>query len=99
MQQTQPMQPYDVRSSDQLAKLAQPSSGRELPTHDTHDLNVHGNERIASLLLGGLALAYAASRRPAASALLAAVGSALVYRGATGHCHMYQALGVSTRSA
>jgi len=63
------------------------------------DKNVGKIERWASVLGGG-ALAAMALRRgrrlsPLSSAL--AVGAtALLFRGATGHCPAYQALGVST---
>lgn len=90
--------PYDVRSSAQLARSEQPAStpseGERSSAFRT--VNVHSKERIASLALGILSFAYAVRRRPARTRILAAVGSALVYRGVTGHCHMYQALGVST---
>ena len=90
-------QPYDVPSSAQLTRVGR---GRSAPfdaeASALQAVNVHSKERMASLALGALSLAYAMARRSSRTRLLAALGSALVYRGMTGHCHMYQALGVST---
>jgi len=52
-------------------------------------------ERWFSLIAGGALAAYAMKRRTGASGAAALAGSALMYRGATGHCHVYQALGVN----
>jgi uncharacterized membrane protein len=65
----------------------------------TSDINVADVERWASAL-GGAALAafgikQLKDRSPSGAALTAA-GSALIYRGATGHCPMYAAAGIST---
>jgi len=62
------------------------------------DVNMGRNDRLASVLGGaGLAL-LGARRRGLAGALLGAAGAALVARGASGHCPMYQALGASSRT-
>src|SRR5919112_4106997 len=58
--------------------------------------NVAEVERWASAL-GGAALAvYGIEQRSVAGAMIAASGGALIARGATGHCHVYAATGVST---
>ena len=62
----------------------------------TRGVNVHHNERLASALAGGLALAWGLSRRSTIGTAAALIGSGLVYRGVSGHCHTYHALGVST---
>jgi uncharacterized membrane protein len=60
------------------------------------DVNVARGERIISALAGG-ALAVAGLRmRSLPGLLMAALGGGLVYRGISGHCHAYQALGVNT---
>lgn len=59
-------------------------------------INVAGSERLASLAGGGILAAYGLSRRSTAGLLLAAIGGALAYRGVTGHCHLYDALGIDT---
>jgi uncharacterized membrane protein len=67
-------------------------------TTPRQDVNVNDVERWASVLGGGL-LAMAGLRRGSGLGLLmAAVGGSLVYRGLTGHCHLYQAVGVNTSS-
>lgn len=58
--------------------------------------NVGAVERAASLA-GGTALAlYGVKRKDLGGALLALLGAALVQRGATGHCSVYEGLGVDT---
>ncbi len=58
-------------------------------------INVGRAERWISLLAGGALAAYALRRRTPASGAAALAGSALMYRGATGHCHVYQRLGIN----
>ena len=60
------------------------------------EVNVGTTERWVSAIAGG-AIAVAGIRaRSLSGLLLAAAGGALVYRGATGHCSAYAALGAST---
>jgi uncharacterized membrane protein len=59
-------------------------------------VNVGSSERTASLLGGGLLALYGLTRGTTSGLLLAGLGGALAYRGATGHCTMYQALGISS---
>jgi len=62
-------------------------------------VNVGNLERWASAIGGSaLALYGLARRRPSAliGGLLAAAGGSLVYRGVSGHCPLYGALGVDT---
>jgi uncharacterized membrane protein len=62
--------------------------------------NVGEIERWASAIGGGALAVYGVTRllssRSLGGAVLALVGGALVYRGTTGHCNMYQALGINT---
>jgi uncharacterized membrane protein len=58
------------------------------------DQNVATRERQASLLGGAFLLLYGLSRRSVAGVSLAALGGGLLYRGATGYCPAYGALGV-----
>src|SRR5690349_19653920 len=65
----------------------------------TSEVNVAGAERWASALGGAALTAYAIKQlkdRSPAGAALAAAGTALIYRGATGHCAMYAAAGINT---
>jgi uncharacterized membrane protein len=58
--------------------------------------NIAGLERWGSLAAGSVAILYGLSRRSRAGALLAAAGTTLFFRGATGHCPVYSKLGVTT---
>ncbi len=62
-------------------------------------VNVAKVERWASALGGAALTAYGIKQlkaRSPAGAMLAAAGTVLIYRGATGHCAMYEAAGVDT---
>jgi len=58
--------------------------------------NVSNAERLISTVGGGLLLAYGVSHLSARRLPWVAAGGALLYRGVTGHCPAYGALGVST---
>lgn len=63
------------------------------------DRNVGKIERWASILGGGALAAMALRRGPRVSPLSSALAlgaTALLFRGTTGHCPAYQALGVNT---
>lgn len=60
------------------------------------DMNVGRMERFGSIALGAALLAYGLGRRRASGVAQAAAGAALLYRGATGHCPVYERMGVST---
>jgi uncharacterized membrane protein len=60
------------------------------------NVNVGKKERWA-MVLGGAALAALALRRRSKGSLgLAALGAPLLWRGATGHCPVYQKMGIDT---
>jgi uncharacterized membrane protein len=59
-------------------------------------INVAELERWGSVASGAVAIAYGMSGRARARTLWSAAGSALVYRGMTGHCPVYSTLGVTT---
>lgn len=79
------------------AKLEHPhmqSQGNSQSDH--HTINVGEMERQASMI-GGTVLAVCGLLRGSLSGLaLAAIGSGLIWRGHTGHCEMYHALGMNT---
>ena len=65
----------------------------------TSAVNVAAAERWASALSGAALTAYAIKQlkdRSPAGPALAAAGTALMYRGATGHCPVYSAAGINT---
>jgi len=59
-------------------------------------LNVGSSERIVSVAGGSILALLGAARRDWIGLLIASVGGGLVYRGATGRCPMYGALGIDT---
>src|SRR5436305_650601 len=60
--------------------------------------NVGDTERTASLIGGGILGLLGLSRGTLGGLGLAALGGGLIYRGWTGHCDCYAALGVNTAS-
>lgn len=62
-------------------------------------VNIGRNERTISMVAGGLLTAYGLIRRSKPGGAAAVAGAALLYRGATGHCGVYQTLGVNRSSA
>jgi uncharacterized membrane protein len=59
-------------------------------------VNVGQVERWLSMIAGGALAAYGLKRRALPGGAAAIAGAALLYRGATGHCDVYQALGVNS---
>jgi uncharacterized membrane protein len=57
-------------------------------------VNVGGQERLASILAGGALAAFGVTRRSVPGWMLAALGAYGIYRGISGHCPAYQALGI-----
>jgi uncharacterized membrane protein len=60
-------------------------------------VNVGQSERWLSLLAGGALAAYALKRRGTAGGAAALASAALLYRGGTGYCQMYDSLGINSR--
>ncbi|HEX5324597.1 MAG TPA: SRPBCC family protein [Capsulimonadaceae bacterium] len=58
--------------------------------------NVSTMERIPSAVAGAALMAYGLSRRNLPGVIMAVAGSEMLYRGATGRCPVYGALGVNT---
>lgn len=58
--------------------------------------NVSEPERWISVILGSAVAVYGLKMRSVPGIVLGAVGGALVWRGATGHCMVYESLGLST---
>jgi hypothetical protein len=72
-----------------------PATSRS-PYRAPRAVNVGDAERTISALAGGCLVFYGLSRHSLSGLLTAIVGGGLVYRGMTGHCGLYDALGVST---
>jgi uncharacterized membrane protein len=62
----------------------------------TGAINVGDTERTMSVLAGGFVLLHGLSKLSLSTIVTAVAGGALIYRGLTGHCSVYQALESST---
>lgn len=60
------------------------------------ETNVSEAERIASAVAGGALVAYGLKHGGIGGTLLSALGGGMLFRGATGHCHLYEAAGINT---
>src|SRR3954471_19084411 len=58
--------------------------------------NVNSRERWLSVVIGSAVAAYGLSRRSIAGITVAGLGGALVWRGASGHCAVYDTLGITS---
>jgi uncharacterized membrane protein len=58
--------------------------------------NVSDPERWVSVIIGSALAAYGLKKRNAGGLIIGAIGGALLYRGASGHCDLYGVFGVST---
>ena len=61
--------------------------------------NVGSAERVVSALAGGGLVAYGLKQGGLAGVIAMVAGGGMLYRGTTGHCHAYDALGVDTARA
>jgi uncharacterized membrane protein len=60
------------------------------------EVNVGSAERLVSITAGAILTGLGISRRDLSGMLIAGVGGGLLFRGATGHCLAYEALGIDT---
>jgi uncharacterized membrane protein len=65
-------------------------------TSSPSKVNVHDGERLASALGGGLLTVLGIKQRSLGGLALAALGGGLIWRGLSGHCNIYKALGINT---
>ncbi len=85
-----------MATAQPFAETGRFTPARRQPHEDTQHTNVGQAERIASLLGGGALALYGLSRGSLAGLIGALAGGSLVYRGATGRCSAYAAMGVNT---
>ena len=74
-------------------------SVQETNGHENNGVNVGKYERMASAIGGGALVGYALKSRTPTGIALGVLGAGLLYRGATGQCEAYRALGVNTATA
>jgi uncharacterized membrane protein len=73
-----------------------PHSGMTEETINSAARNVGEPERWISVIAGSAIAAYGLKMRSLPGLVLAGVGGALVWRGASGHCMVYESMGLST---
>jgi len=84
-------------SSEALSNKSKGSSGSN--GANSSGINVGGLERLACAIAGGALGVFGLRRRSAGGLILTVAGAALLYRGGTGYCNAYQALGITTAKA
>lgn len=60
--------------------------------------NVNGPERVASALAGSALVGFGLKQGGILGAAMSVLGGEMLFRGATGHCHVYDAAGIDTTS-
>ncbi len=84
-----------INNQNQMGKLSRPELW-QTPVSQKNPVNVSQPERLVSVV-GGAALTIYGLNKPGPVAwALSAVGAELIYRGATGHCFLYQAFKINT---
>jgi uncharacterized membrane protein len=58
---------------------------------------VGGGERLVSMAAGSILALLGVGRRDLTGLVIAGVGAGLIYRGATGHCSVYESMGIDTK--
>jgi uncharacterized membrane protein len=72
------------------------ANSRERAGQECCQVNVGQMERLASVVAGGTILMTMGGLRSLRGAAATAVGAGLIWRGLTGHCGVYQRLGMDT---
>jgi uncharacterized membrane protein len=85
-----------MESMQEALQQAGVTGGQEQNTTGKGGVNVGQTERWASALAGGALAIYGLTRRTWGGVVLALVGGTLIQRGSTGHCYLFDALGVNT---
>jgi uncharacterized membrane protein len=84
-----PLAQYDPDHRERPSQFNYPMQGQQ-------SINVGQIERQLSVAAGAALVLYALINRSRASWITAPLGAALIWRGQTGHCPVYQALNVNT---
>lgn len=79
-----------------LAQGTPSAAGHNLNDQSGPEINISQPERVASVLGGSLLTLIGLRRRSTFGAFVAVMGGSLVYRGLTGHCATYAAIGKNT---
>jgi len=79
-----------IIKSDVMGRLGELIGGKHMPP------NVGGGERLASLAIGAPLMVMALRNKSPLKLIVGAMGAEMVYRGVTGRCPVYRAVGVDT---
>lgn len=93
-----PLTHQGVRNLDQVRGRILPVSGGPAP-REQDGINVGPVERSLSVLAGGLLAGYGMTQKPVLGLALFLAAGSLLIRGLSGHCQLYDALGVSTANS
>jgi uncharacterized membrane protein len=74
-------------------------ASKKRKSHSTRQKNVGDNERLVSAVAGMVLGVVGLHRKDLSGLIVAGLGGALIYRGASGHCSAYSALGINTAEA
>jgi uncharacterized membrane protein len=88
--------PVHWKTYEGFGDLARDRARRPAKQQSAGSINVGNAERKVSLASGTILALAGLSRRDLPGLIVAGIGGSLLYRGATGHCSAYKALGVST---
>jgi len=83
--------------SSSLGELSAPSPSSL--KKEANQVNIGKIERIGSAVAGGTLAALGLSRRSTGGLMLSLLGASLLYRGVSGHCECYRALGINTKGS
>src|SRR5690349_16446048 len=87
----------DTTGSGRTGSLQDQDIGtRAMDFVENMEVNVGSAERSASVAAGAILAVLGISRRSLPGMLVAGLGGMMIYRGATGHCHLYDAMGIDT---
>jgi uncharacterized membrane protein len=84
--------PHTGNRRRQSQRAQQPGQAEQ----EQQPINVGGTERAVSVAAGAILALTGISRRSLPGLLIAGVGGAMIYRGSTGHCPVYEALELDT---
>ena len=82
--------------AQQAGESTDVGTGDRFSPQPASEVNVGGIERVVSMVAGATLAVAGLQRRTLPGAVAAVLGGALVYRGATGHCSAYEALGINS---
>ena len=84
-----------MHASPTERKVTRDTEGRRRDGNQVHQ-NMGDTERMVSSIIGGTMLIGGLTRRTLSGLAFAAAGAAFLYRGGSGHCMVYESMGLDT---